>query len=110
MFFSQAEDGIRDLTVMEFRRVLFRSGADRGAPNRGEPGQQPADASARPDSAAAVPSSASPGDVRADRAERTDRPERGGRGRRGRRRGRRGGSGGGGRGGGVRRAGAGPAP
>jgi len=76
-------------------------GADRGAPNRGEPGQQPADASARPDSAAAVPSSASPGDVRADRAERTDRPERGGRGRRGRRRGRRGGSGGGVREGGV---------
>src|SRR2546430_10844694 len=24
-FFFQAEDGIRDLTVMEFRRVLFRS-------------------------------------------------------------------------------------
>src|SRR5205085_8095492 len=25
-FFFQAEDGIRDLTVLEFRRVLFRSG------------------------------------------------------------------------------------
>jgi len=76
-------------------------GADRGASNRGEPGQQPMDASARPDSGAAVPSSASPGEVHADRAERTDRPERGGRGRRGRRRGRRGGGGGGVREGGI---------
>src|SRR5256885_2328468 len=74
-------------------------GADRGAPNRGEPGQQPADAAARPDSGAAVPSSASP--------ERTDRPERGGRGRRGRRRGRRGGGGGGAREGGIAQPGVG---
>src|SRR5207245_3443679 len=27
-FFFQAEDGIRDATVTEFRRVLFRSGVD----------------------------------------------------------------------------------
>jgi len=74
-------------------------GADRGAPNRGEPGQQPADAAARPDSGAAVPSSATP--------ERTDRPERGGRGRRGRRRGRRGGGGGGAREGGIAQPGVG---
>src|SRR5256885_1644034 len=74
-------------------------GADRGAPNRGETGQQPADAAARPDSGAAVPSSATP--------ERTDRPERGGRGRRGRRRGRRGGGGGGARGGGLAQPGGG---
>jgi ribonuclease E len=68
--------------------------ADRSVPNRGEPSQQPADASPRPDPGAAAPSSASPGEARADRPERTDRPERGGRGRRGRRRGRRGGGGG----------------
>src|SRR5688572_33455084 len=30
IFFFQAEDGIRDLTVTEFRRVLFRSTVDAG--------------------------------------------------------------------------------
>jgi ribonuclease E len=69
-------------------------GADRGAPP---------DASARPDSGAAAPSPAPPGEARADRPERTDRPGGGGRGRRGRRRGRRGG------GGGAREGGIGPA-
>src|SRR5205814_10433007 len=41
-------------------------GADRGASNRGEPGQQPMDASARPDPGAAVPSPAPPVEVHAD--------------------------------------------
>src|SRR6266403_1074828 len=76
--------------------------AERSVPNRGEPSQQPPDASARPDSGAAAP-----GEARADRPERTDRPERGGRGRRGRRRGRRGG-GGGGREGSIGQAAGGP--
>src|SRR2546427_2556599 len=31
-FFFQAEDGIRDLTVLEFRRVLFRSHRSPGDP------------------------------------------------------------------------------
>src|SRR5712671_26767 len=81
--------------------------AERSVPNRGEPSQQPPDASARPDSGVAVPASAAPGEARADRPERTDRPERGGRGRRGRRRGRRGG-GGGAREGGIGQAAGGP--
>ncbi|TLY68507.1 MAG: Rne/Rng family ribonuclease [Gammaproteobacteria bacterium] len=77
-------------------------GAERGGERAAERSAPPADAAARPDSGAAAPSSASPGEARADRAERTDRPERGGRGRRGRRRGRRGG------GGGAREGGIGP--
>jgi ribonuclease E len=82
-------------------------GPERSVPNRGEPGQPPPDASARPDSGAAAPASGAPGEARADRPERTDRPDRGGRGRRGRRRGRRGG-GGGVREGGVGQAAGGP--
>src|SRR2546430_3215880 len=39
-FFFQAEDGIRDLTVMEFRRVLFRSN-DLEHPGTGVPHELP---------------------------------------------------------------------
>src|SRR5690606_40261741 len=34
LFFFQAEDGIRDFHVTEFRRVLFRSGTQEGYDNR----------------------------------------------------------------------------
>src|SRR2546430_4374874 len=46
-FFFQAEDGIRDLTVTEFRRVLFRS--DAGCPRPAAPGPaRPARGTGRP--------------------------------------------------------------
>src|SRR6266498_4228186 len=35
LFFFQAEDGIRDADVMEFRRVLFRSDQDRDCAGEG---------------------------------------------------------------------------